>query len=172
MFKKIRNGFTLVEMAMAMVIGSILLLAVGGVISNSYSNWNDMYDRVFGSVPESIINIQRDFNKNCRKSTLRNVYLSDDKRTLIVYYFSDHLNPAYWPDRYVQYYLDGTDFKVDHGELNFALLTKKNVFHTKTLSGNVEYLNFAMQSLSVQLCVTINDNGHRRTFAWAAVRHN
>ncbi len=171
-FNKFRNGFTLVEMTMAMLIGLVLMLAVGGVVSDSYGNWNDMYSRVFGVIPESVVKMQRDFNINCRKATLRNVYLSNDKQTLIVYQFSNRLTPSFWPDRYVQYYLDGTDFKVEYGELNFAQLTKKSVIRTETLCANVEYLSFAVQSLSVELCVTINDNGNRHTFAWAAVRHN
>jgi hypothetical protein len=36
----------------------------------------------------------------------------------------------------------------------------------------VEYLEFSHQGLSVQMCMTINNNGKKKTFAWAAVRHN
>lgn len=172
MFRNLKSGFTMIEMMISLVIVSILVLVVGSVVSDSYGNWNDMYERVFGVQANNIVKVQRDFNATCRKATLRNVYLSTDKRTLIVYYFSSHINPPYWPDRYVQYYLDGTNFKVEYGELNFATLTKKNSTRTDILCDNVQYLNFAVQSLSVQLCMTTNNNGSLRTFAWAAVRHN
>jgi len=162
----------MLEMTLSLVIVSVLILAVGGVISDSYANWDDMYDRIFGTVPESIVKIQRDFNVNCRRATLRNVYLSADRRTLIVYQFADRINPSYWPDRYVQYYLDGTTFRSEYGELNAAALTKKNTIHTDVICENVQYLSFSVQGLSVQLCITINDGQTKRTFAWAAVRHN
>jgi prepilin-type N-terminal cleavage/methylation domain-containing protein len=166
------KGFTMIEMTASLVVVSIIILAIAGVVTDSYTIWEDLYESVYGVNSQSVITVQRTFNKTCRKATLRNLFLSTDRQSMCLYYFDDYENPGYWPDRYALFYLDGSDLKVQHGTLHFATLLKNQSLYTETLCSNVEYIKFSMQGLSVQMCMTISNNGKKKTFAWASVRHN
>ena len=170
--KRAKKGFTLIEMVTSLMVISVIVLALGNLVRDSHRLWGDMYETAFGQSSQDIIVTQRAFNKICRKSSLRDIFLGADKDAMRLYYFSDPSNPSYWPDRYALFYLDGTDFKVEDGTLYFGTLIKEQALHTRTLCSNVEYLQFSIQGLSVQVCLTLNDNGSEKTFAWAAVRHN
>ena len=172
MVKRKQKGFTMIEVIASMAVMSVVILAISSVITDSNALWGRLHNSVYGVIPQDIIRTQRAFNKTCRKATLRVMFLSEDKETMCLYYFSDHINPPYWPDRYAMFYLDGTDLKVEHGTLQFATINQNQKLYTETLCRDVQSLQFASQGLSVQICMTVNNGSREKTFTWASVRHN
>ncbi len=172
MVKRKQKGFTMIEVIASMAVMSVVILAISSVITDSNALWGRLHNSVYGVMPQDIIRTQRAFNKTCRKATLRVMFLSEDKETMCLYYFSDHINPPYWPDRYAMFYLDGTDLKVEHGTLQFATINQNQELYTETLCRDVQSLQFASQGLSVQICMTVNNGSREKTFTWASVRHN
>lgn len=162
----------MVEMVISLSIVSVFILAIGNVIADSYSVWNNIYDYSFGNVSQGILNTQASFNKMCRKASLRDVTISEDKTSIRLYYFSDYINPSYFPDMHAKYYLDGTTLKLEIAEINQPSKGVKRTVATQVLSENVTYLSFTEQSLSIQMCMRVNDGRRQQTFTWAAVRHN
>ncbi len=172
MAKRKQKGFTMMEVVSSLAVLSVVILAISSIMADSHSLWGRLHDSVFGQMSNDIISTQRAFNNTCRKATLRTMFISNDKETVCVYYFSNHLNPPYWPDRYAMFYLDGTELKVQHGTLHFASLAQSQILYTETLCRNVDALQFSSQGLSVQVCMTVKDGNKQKIFTWAAVRHN
>lgn len=170
--KKRKSGFTLVELTISLAIISVIVLAINNVIADQYAGWENAFGRIFGETSESVVKVRKAFNGTCRKASLRNINISEDGETLVLYYYNDPIDPPYWPDRYAKYYLENGDMLMEHGSLVFGTIDEEQAIYTETLASNVTYLSFSVQSLSVQLCMTIDDGKNDFTFAWTSVRHN
>ncbi|OXU16143.1 prepilin-type N-terminal cleavage/methylation domain-containing protein [Sedimentisphaera salicampi] len=167
------KAFTLVEVTISLAIISVIVMAVNNVIANQYSGLDKTFRRIFGETAEGVVKVRKAFNGTCRKASLRNITIEDDGETLTLYYYSDHTDPPYWPDKYAKYYLNSNDeFCVEHGDVVFGTLQQLSSDYTEILCGDVSYLSFSAQGLSVELCMTIDEGSDDFTFTWTAVRHN
>jgi hypothetical protein len=166
------KGMTLIELGMSMLIMLIAVLAVGNVMSRSAHDWKDVYDRVFGPIPQDLYTARETFETACRKAFGRRLYLNTDQDHIEVYHFSDPLNPGVFPDRYQSFYLVDGELRTETGTLTSGTFSHDQVLNQKTIVSNVKSVQFGCRGLAVQMHLTLALDGREMSVVWAGIRHN
>lgn len=164
-----RQGFTLTEMVVTMMAGTIVIGTVGAVLVNSQRGWNRMYDRVYGDVVTGAYVAKKTFDKVVRQSSIKRVRLGNSE--VEVYYYND-AETSTMLDRYACFYVtSGRELMVDYGELS-ADGTPQAALSTMALARNVEAVDFSVVGASIQMILRLDNGSESLTVASTAVRHN
>jgi len=172
-----RRGLTLTELMVTTIIGLIVILAVGIALAGNIQGWQTTYGRVYSSVNTDSYAAKRAFDavirKSCRQRVLPSLFPPEGSSWVEVSYYYDPTLP--YPDRYVRFYLEGRELKLNHGVIIDAS-------GNKTESGNAivcsnvdrDVSGFKVDGRSIQMILTLNDDklGQTATVVTSAVLHN
>jgi prepilin-type N-terminal cleavage/methylation domain-containing protein len=164
-----KQGFTLVELMVAMMISIIVLLGVGGVLADAAKGWNQMYNRVNGGIILDAYVAGNTFNSVVRKCTYVRPSTDCSAQDVYVYYYSTLTSTVL--DRYARFYQEGNTLMVEYGNYNAGVRTS---VATNVLANNVTAVNFSITpgSAAVKMVLTLDDTKHSITVTCSAIRHN
>ncbi len=168
-----RRGFTLVELTIAMVAGSILLLGLGQVVANHHRQFRDVREQAFGEVMTDMDQVHRMFKRFVRMATLRKCMIGTDGLSLEVYYWSEPASNWY-PDCYANFYLNGTELVVTKGQLapaSFSYATDNSPV-TLVIAEDVTNLLFVQYHTCIRMDLTLDNGSESLTRTVKALRHN
>lgn len=165
---KNRPGFSLIELAVAMIMAFIVILTVGTVLVGSQRGWSRMYNRVYGDVVTDGYVARKTFDVVVRKSSTKRELLGDGEVEL--YYYSDVASPTRL-DRYARFYKADEELLVDYGELD-ADGDPLGASFTQTLAHNVKVADFSVAGVCVKMLLRLDNGSEALTVMSSAVRYN
>jgi hypothetical protein len=168
--KKIQNrkGFTSIELMIATMIASIIVIGVGMTIADSHRGYDAMYDRVYSDVVSDAYVARRTFDNVIRRATRTRFLLDANGNWLEAYYCQDP--NATIVDSYARFSEDITTgtLNVEYGRLN-----PRETLSTNTVCGNVDgCIFFKGAGYSAQMVLTLDNGSERITVVSSAVMHN
>jgi prepilin-type N-terminal cleavage/methylation domain-containing protein len=169
---KTSKAFTLIEMAVAMLIVSLLTFGAGTLLAGGQRNWNVLYGRVYGDPAVDGFLVQRVFDSVCRKASLRKCVLSENRDSLEVYYW-DEASIAETPENYARIYLEDSEVYVEHGKLCIGSWDVDSQAESTTMriAQQVSSLAFELKDKAVRMYLTYEDEKILPVIS-SAVRHN
>ncbi len=166
-----RLGLTLMELAVTILITSIIVTAIGVMMIDSHRGWIDSYAKIHGGAINDAAMVQVAFDRIVRKAS-RTQYLLTGQDDLTVYYYEDWLNSGYL-DRYARFYRltnKPTEFYVEHGII--AEDGASQLLSTVQLSTTVTDLEFKPTSGGVEMKLALDDGRETTTLLTTAILHN
>lgn len=167
-----RNGFTLIELIVAMVLVFVMTLGAGILLADGQKKWNTLYNRVNDPAGTDGFVVQRAFENMCRKSSAQHCYISFQDSWLQLYYWDEDSTEEI-PENYGRIYLDGSRVYAEYGKL-FPRTWFVNPFikpQRSLLTKDVENLEFEQINRSIQMFLTYEDDGLMPVVT-SAVRRN
>jgi hypothetical protein len=162
---KYRPGFTMVELASAATALVVLMLVVGIILVDSQNNWNKMFACVSGNLVPGTYVAKNTFDSIVRKASIGGLSIDSECAWVNVPYSS---NPGSGTiDRYAYFYSEGGNFKVQYGQNN-----PSKILSTQTICSNVTSCKFSRSGTSVQMALTLTQNGRSLTVMSSAYLHN
>jgi Tfp pilus assembly protein PilE len=168
-----RRGVTLVEMAVAMLASSVLILGVTAVIAGSHKSFNQTYERVNGAIVRDAYVARRVFEEVTRKSSVRNCQIGTSNESAEVYYYSSNTAPHL--DRYALFYVSNGNLMLERGHLDYSALPFEHVAGTETTQtviGHVTYAYFAQTRPCLHMHLVLSDGNQTLPVVITAMRHN
>jgi len=159
------NGFTIIELVIAVVVCTTALMGIGFVTVESQRSWTRTYTSIFSDVTT-----QSQVAKICFVSVIRKA----QKNTLVINNAGNSIKVSYYSssavgkaDCYARLYAADGDLYVEYGTLD-----PKQTTCTNTLCNNVHSCRFQQIGTSVQMIFTLNNGRQATTVATSAVMHN
>ena len=169
MFKKRAEnpkGFTSIELMIATMIGSIVMLGVGMAIADSHRGFNAMYDRMYSDVVTDGYIARKLFDSVIRRATRTRFLLDANGNWIEVYHCQDPNSTIV--DSYARFYTANGELNIEYGSLN----------PTQTLSTNTICVNvagcvfFRGAGRSAQMVLTLDNGSQTMTVVSSAVMQN
>jgi prepilin-type N-terminal cleavage/methylation domain-containing protein len=174
------RGFTLTEMAAAMLIMTIVVLGMGVTFVDSSKGWTRMYDRAYEGVVGDAFAARRAFDAVVRRSVTDVCRLSADGRSIVVFYYADSGSTAV--DRYARFFLQGDELRVEYGVIHSAVALVNEYGHWGaehysvssgiTLAQSVTDVNFSVNGACARMILKLDDGTVSMTVSSSANRHN
>jgi prepilin-type N-terminal cleavage/methylation domain-containing protein len=164
-------GFTITELILAIMVSSILVVAVGVVMVDTQKGWMDSYAKVHGGAASDAMMAKAAFDKVVRKAS-RSVYHFDGLDDITVYYY-DHWLTSTEPDRYARFYrsTDNPDeMYIQHGIFEEGV--KKDMTAEVVLASNVTDLEFKPINGGIEMKLALDDGREATTVVSTAILHN
>lgn len=175
-----RRGFTLTELAVAVVIAVIAILALGTVIVDSVRGWQRTYDRVYADVRTDSYVARAAFDQVVRKATSQMYQVDSAGAWLEVYYYSTSAAPVV--DCYARLAYSATNPRnpsdphgallVEYGTYTAGSSFPKTRLRTDIVCENVASCVFKADGCSAQMLLTLDDDSQNIVVATSAVMHN
>jgi len=159
------RGFTLIELTIAIVISSIIILGVGGVLVDSHRGWQKMYSRTFSEVKEEGKVARLMFDTVIRKASESNIQVGLDNDWVEVQYYDNGASESL--DRYARFYKVDDELQVEYGTLDPKAATS-----TQTVCSNVTSCVFMNAGSSVQMILSLDNDSEHSTILTSATPHN
>jgi prepilin-type N-terminal cleavage/methylation domain-containing protein len=159
-----RNGFTMPELMIGLVIAAVCILAASGVLAGDQRAWLGVYDRAYSNVAAGADVARRRFDTLVHKGSKTNSQFDSSGAWIEVRYCAEESSSAV--DRYARFYVAGGSLKVDYGPLS-----PRTTDTTEVLCGNVTNCLFLHTGTSAQMVLTLNDGSHSATVTPSAVMH-
>jgi type II secretory pathway pseudopilin PulG len=174
---KFRSGFTLIELIITVVAAIILLLGITGILASGIKNFKTMYERVTSDVIRNAYEARSIFDLIVRKSSIKRCDLSNPRNNaydqVIVYYYSDPTNLGIVePNRYAQFYRNGSDLILVQGDVRAGTFSTLPVLenpgpsipiaHNVSSAAGVPGI-FSCDGNSVQMVLTLDDESPPNT---------
>ena len=166
-----RRGVTLMELVVAILITSIVMLGAAVIIVDAHRGWNSLYQRIHGDVLNDAYYSRMRFDAMCRKADGGIVRLEADVPLIELYYYSvpnvgNVVDLS--PDLFVQFYLNGTELIQDIGDIATSTVTSSEV-----IARDVTELNFSADTgRGAQMLLTLNNGQEAITVTCGSTRHN
>jgi len=165
------SGFTLIEVIIVIALAALMTLGVGIFLADGQRGWNRLFSRVYGDEIVDGFAAHEVFDSICRKASTRKCIIGDDGETLEVYYW-DSGSTAATPENYAQFYLDGDELYVQHGQLQSGTWQPGGSSKLPIkLAGGIESVKFDSQGTSIQMFLTYTDDD-TMPIVCSTVRHN
>jgi prepilin-type N-terminal cleavage/methylation domain-containing protein len=168
---KNRRGVSMMELVVAILISSIVLLGAAVIIVDAHRGWNSLYQRIHGDVLNDAYYARMRFDSMCRKADGGIVRLEADVPLLELYYYSVPnvgSDPYLSPDLFVQFYLNGTELIQDSGDIATSTVTSSEV-----IARDVTELKFSADGgRGAQMLLTLNNGQESITVTCGSIRHN
>jgi len=167
-----RNGLTMVELIVAVVISAIVMLGVGFVMADSQRQWAVMYNRACSEVASDSFIATKTFDALVRRASGEKFILSDDGSCLEIYYPADANTAA--ADRYARFIYEpagdntGGSLSVQYG----TLTPEKEALSTSIICLNVSNCLFKTSGRSAQMMLTLSDGSQTVTVVSSAYMNN
>lgn len=163
-----RQGLTLTELAITILIASIVVMATGVIMLDSHRGWLDSYAKIHGGAANDAAMAQVAFDKIVRKSS-RAKYVLGGLDDLTVYYYEDWLNSKYL-DRYARFFRSGADFYIEHGTVaeDDSTIELSDV----QLCSTVTDAEFKPTNGGIEMKLVLNDGRETTTLLTTAILHN
>lgn len=167
------RGFTLIEMLVAIVASSILILCVGTLLASSQQQFNRINNRVNGSIATDGLAAQRTFDAICRKSSWRKCELDISGSDLTLYYYRTGSSSSI-PEKYARFHLIGEQLVVDNGDLKSGqwIPDTSSTPARMVLADQVENVQFTVQDQSISMVLTFDSAAKVQPITCASVRNN
>jgi hypothetical protein len=163
---------TLVDMLVAIVAGSILLLGLTAILAQNQTAYNRTQNHLFGDVVTDGYAVQRVFDRVVRKST--QTYCQVATNSLAVFYYSDP--NAALPDRYASFTWSGTagdDVTLTTGELSSpGAYDSWGTGNTQVIARNVADCRFIQYGAALRMYLTLDDGEYEMSLTASARRFN
>ena len=166
-----RQGLTLTELAVTILISSFIVMAVGMVMLDSHRGWLDSYAKIHGGAANDAAMVQVAFDKIVRKAS-GSKYLMGGLDDLTVYYYEDWLNSTYL-DRYARFYRstdNASEFYVEHGTIKADGTAQK--LSDVQLCTTVTDAEFGPTSGGIEMKLVLDDGRETTTVLTTAILHN
>jgi len=160
-----RCGFTLTELAIAVVTSVVVMVGIAVVLVDGMKGWNRMYNRAYGDVVTDSYVARRLFDTEVRKASRERFAVAEDGSSLEIYYYFSAASTE--PDRYAHFYTSDADLNVEYG-----ILEPRETLRVQTVCGNVANCAFMGQGRSAQMVLTLDDGSQTVTTVTSAVMHN
>ena len=163
-----RSGVTLIELLIAAIAATILIVGITGILAAGHRNFKSMLKRTSrGVVPEAYV-AQTAFDRIVRKSSIKRYDPPTADTTpsnyLYVYYYSNPQNVTMEnPDSYAHFYLNGASLMLQLGNVtgNFGaypgLPSLSAPTTTFMLAGNVASVTFKVSMHSVEMTLVLDN---------------
>jgi len=184
-----RNGFSLIELIVAVASAMVLILGMGIILTHSQRDFTRMFKRAHSDVVEDAYAARRVFDRVVRKATSRRCDLDPINGSWIyVYYYSD--TPAAPdrsledPDSCARFYVQGDKLFVDYSEKSIPAGAFNEDLNPTTLpvSGSVRLARdvqlfenvplFSVKGTTVRMSMLLDNEKETMLVASSAVRHN
>lgn len=161
-----QRGFTLIELAMAAAISTIVILGVGVLLVDSQRGWIRMYNRIYSDVVTDSYVARKTFDAVVRNASRENLLLGEYGSWLEVYYYADANSAVV--DRYARFY------DANNGQLNieYGSLDPNETPTTSTICENVSSCVFKAAGRSAQMILTLDNGSQTANVVSSAVMHN
>jgi len=164
-----RRAFTLVELVTSMVIGIVLIFAMGFVLFDNQRSWTTVYAEAHGDVAIDTFVAQTVFENVVRKASKKRAWLDVDGQMLQLYYYAETTSTQ--PNRYAHFYVADNSLLVANGELAPGTFSIAGEMAVSPLCGNVQDVQFALAGTSVQMTLHLSDGSNDRVVTFSAIRH-
>ena len=162
---KIRTGITLLEMMIAIIISTIVILAVAVSLVDSQKAWNTMYNNINSNVMVQSLTACKTFDAVVRPASSNNYSIDPAGNWVEVDYYSS--SSVTTVDRYARFSYQNSQLTYEYGSLG-----PKATIGTQTLCSNVTACKFVQVGSSIQMFLTLNDNTRAVTVASSDVMNN
>lgn len=171
-YKSVKNkqGVTLIELMVTILISLIVLMAIGLVLVDNQRGYNRMYGRVLGDVVTDAYVARKAFDATCRKASAKRYKLGLDGDFIEVYYYQDANSPDI--NRYANFHRNGDELMVSHGVVDAATWNTQSAYSTVRLARNVSDVKFSADACSMRMVLRLNNGTEAMTVTTSAVRHN
>ncbi len=159
------HAFTLVELAVAMLIAIIPILVVGTIIAGSQRQWKNMYDRTNSPIATAVAVTTRVFDTTIRKAAADQVLIDPAGKWIEVCYPGNPNSATI--DSYARFYAQKGSLHIDRGRLN-----PRTSLTDQTLCENVSSCSFRQLGQSVQMILKLDDSTEQKTIISSALMHN
>jgi prepilin-type N-terminal cleavage/methylation domain-containing protein len=163
--RRVRKGFTLIELMIATVILVIVGFAIGVVIVDGQTTWNTIYDRVNSDVVTDGYVARKKFDSVIRNASRSKILFGGDGSWIEVYYYAGTSSTVV--DRYARFYLSGSDLNLEYGQLEPRVTIDVGV-----VCGNVSECIFKQAGTSAQMKLILDNGTQSQTIVTSAVTHN
>ena len=167
-----QNGFTLIELAVAMVIVAFIILGVGFVVADSQRQWGVMYNLAYSDVAADSYVATKTFETVVRKASGQKFMLSNDGGWIEVCYPADASSSGV-ADRYARFSYEAGEgdskgrLLVEYGRLN-----PREALTASVICENVSGCVFKANGRSAQMVLILNDDSQTITVVSSAYMHN
>lgn len=177
------SGFTLIELMVTILLASVVFLGVAVVLADGIKGYDRMFRRIHGDVVNDAYFARLKFDKICRMSRSGSIRLDPSVPSLqVLYYSTPNVNGAadLEPNRYAQFYLNGTDLMLGTGTYDPETDTATQT-DTQIVAGNVAESSPGVSSLKFsapvggkccQMVMTLADSDHSITITCSSIMHN
>ena len=167
-----RSGFTIVELAIAMVASIIVILGIGVILADNQKVWQRMYNRVNSDVVTDAYVAESAFEALVRKSSKDNFLLDENGDWIEVRYYAD--DDSVNVDRYAHFYELNGQLNIEYGELleiEGSNLYQNVPLTTQAISEDVSECIFKVEGQFAQMILTLNNGSQTMTTVSYAVMH-
>ncbi|MCK4292993.1 MAG: hypothetical protein KAY65_07335 [Planctomycetes bacterium] len=161
----IRRGVTLVELAMASVVATVVLAGIAALLVDGQRGWNLTYNRVYRDVATDGYIATKKFDALIRRAKAERFSVDDDGGEVTVQYYADDTSATV--DRYVRLFTDNGNLKAEYGQLN-----SNTTPTTEIVCPNVSECTFKQIGRSIQMILTLDSGTQNNRVVWSAFLHN
>ena len=159
------RGFTIVELIITAMILIIVGFAIGVVVVNAQSSWNDMYDKMNSDVITDGYIARKKFDTVMRRASSQRYVLDSAADWVEVYYYASDSSTLV--DRYARFYVSDGTLNFEYGQLS-----PRKTLDVETICKNVSDCTFKQVGRSVQMILTLDNKTQTNTIVSSAVAHN
>lgn len=159
------RGFTIVELIITALIIAIVGFAIGAVVVDAQSTWNNMYDKMNSDVITDGYIARRKFDTVMRKASSQSYLLDSSGGWIEVYYYASDSSTLV--DRYARFYVSDDELNFEYGQLG-----PRKTLDVETVCKNVSECTFKQVGRSVQMILKLDDKTQTNTVVSSAVTHN
>ena len=161
----VRRGFTLIELAITVVVSTIVIIGIGVVLADSQRDWNRMYNRIYSDVVTDSYVARKRFDAVIRKASREKLLVDDAGNWLEVNYYADSDSEVV--DRYARFYEASGQVSIEYGKLD-----PRETLTTTIVCENVSNCVFKQAGRSAQMILTLDNGSQTVTTTSSAVMHN
>lgn len=171
--KRNKSALTLIEMMIAILVSSIVVLGMGAVLADAQRGYNSMYNRINSPVVVDAYVAKAAFDAIVRKSDMTNVgYNSANTKTITVYYYSDANDyTILTPDRYATFTADLGDKELTLDVGNWDG-TNKSLLSTTILANDIKDAYFAPNGACIYMMIEVDNGKENLIITCSSIRHN
>jgi hypothetical protein len=160
-----QSGLTLIEVVIAIMLGLIVMLAMGILFVDAHKGWLHAFEYVYGDLSSDAHITDITFDRTIRRSSQLSATVDAAGQWMEVHYYADEASSEL--DRYARFYLAGTELKVDRGELPDRLL-----IGTEVLAEDVSSVTFALLGAQAQMRMELDNGRVQSMMTSSAMMHN
>ena len=158
-------GFTLIELVIAMSIGTAVFFGLAFMMGDAQRSWNNLHHKAYSSVTADSFAARNTFDRLIRKSSGKKFLVGPANEWIEVYYYND-INSTN-TDRYGRLYTDGSDLVVEYGKVDPRATVDKI-----TLCSYVSKCEFGATDGAVQMWLDLVDGSDTVSVMSSAIMQN
>jgi hypothetical protein len=160
-----RSGLTLIELVVASSLGTICMITVAAVFSDTQKAWNETYTKTNSAIMLDSQLAGKAFDAIVRYATCEKYTLDPAGHWVEVYYYSSET--AATVDRYAQLKVEGGTFYIEYGSID-----PRQTFYTNQICKNVTAFSFSGSGRCIRMQMTLSNNDSDVSFISSAVPQN